>query len=95
MKIVDDLPPELINYLSTDQGGIQFLEVCYSMLNGGKIPESFLKAVVSILYKKGPADLRTNYRTLSLNSSPYKIVARMVIYRLSTYCEANGILPET
>ncbi len=73
------------------------VRTCNCILNGGTIPASFLQAAVKLLFKKGDKNLCTNYRTLSLNinSSPYKILVRMIEFRLRTYCQSHGLFSKS
>ena len=49
---------------------------------------------MAILYKKGDKTEYGNYRGVPLVSHAGKVLLKVVARKLSTYCEAKGLLPE-
>ena len=50
----------------------------------GQLSESLLSAVISLIFKKGYAQLLSNYRTISLTNCDYKILAFCLANRLQS-----------
>ena len=59
-----------------------------------KVPQQWKEAVITVLHKKGDKTECGNYRGISLVSHAGKVLLKVVARRLSTYCEAKGLLPE-
>ncbi len=63
------------------------------VFSSGKVPEDWHSAVVTMLYKgKGPRNLATNFRAISLTSTTLKIFETLLASRISTWAERNHLL---
>ena len=51
-------------------------------------------AVITALHKKGDKTVCGNYRGISLVLHSGRVLFKVVVGRLSAYCEAKGLLPE-
>ena len=60
----------------------------------GKVPQQWKDAVITVLHKKGDKTECGNYRGISLVSHVGKVLLKVIARRLSTYCQAKGLLPE-
>jgi hypothetical protein len=60
----------------------------------GKLPYKFNNGRVVLIHKKGPAELLSNYRPLTVNISMYGIYSRILNNRLSTVTETHNLLGE-
>ena len=60
----------------------------------GKVPQQWKHAVITVLHKKGDKKKCGNYRGISLVSQAGKVLLKVVVRKLSAYCEAKGLLPE-
>ena len=58
------------------------------------IPDSFRRAIIIPLYKKGDANDVSNYRGLSMLDSIYKIFTGILLNRLTEWVNVKGILSE-
>ena len=59
-----------------------------------KVPQQWKDAVITVLYKKGNKTIWGKSRDFLLVSHAGKVLLKVVAGRLSTYCEAKGLLPE-
>ena len=60
----------------------------------GKVPQQREDAVITVLHKKGDKTECGNYCGISLVSHAGKVLLKVVVRRLSAYCEAKGLLTE-
>ena len=60
----------------------------------GKVPQQWKDAVITVLRKKGDKTECGNYRGIPLVSHAGKVLLKVVVRRLSAYCEAKGLQPE-
>ena len=60
----------------------------------GKVPLQWKDAVITVLHKKGNKTKWENFRGFLLVSHAGRALLKVVARRLSTYCEAKGLLPE-
>ena len=60
----------------------------------GKVPQQWKDAVITVLHKKGNKTIWGISRDVLLVSHAGKVLFKVVARRLSTYCEAKGLLPE-
>ncbi len=59
----------------------------------GKVPSDWHKAIVTMLYKgKGPRNMATNFRAISLTSTSLKIFETLLANRISTWAESKNLL---
>ena len=92
----DGLPAELMK-LGLQQDRTILLEFHrLTTLNWrqGKVPQQWKDAVNTGLHKKGDKMECGNYRGISLVSHAGKVLLKVIVTRLSAYCEAKGLLPE-
>ena len=65
----------------------------------GRLPDSMLEGLISLLYKKGPRDDPRNYRPITLLNVDYKILMRILTARMNKAVtqfvsdDQNGFLP--
>ena len=91
----DGLPAELLK-LGLQQDRTILLELHrLTTLNkrGGKVPQQWKDAVITVLHKKGDKTECGNYRGILLMSHADKALLKVVARRLSVYCEMKGLLP--
>ncbi len=63
------------------------------VFSSGAVPDDWHSAVVTMLYKgKGPRNLATNFRAISLTSTTLKIFETLLASRLSTWAERKQVL---
>ena len=60
----------------------------------GKIPQGFNRGSVTMVHKKGPTELLSNYRPLTVNISMYGIYSRVLNNRLGRVTEEHNLLGE-
>ena len=60
----------------------------------GKGQQQWKDAVITVLHKKNDKTECGNYRGILLVSHARKVLLKVVVRRLSAYCEAKGLLPE-
>ena len=92
----DGLPAELLK-LGLQQGQTILLELhrlTILIWRQGKVPQQWKDAVITVLHKKSDKTECGNYRGISLVSHVVKILLKVVVRRLSAYCEAKGLLTE-
>eukprot|EP00903_Cladosiphon_okamuranus_P015101 g13968.t1 len=81
----DDEVPVVTEHLHT---------IITKVCDGGEMPQEWKDATIKVLYKKGDRSNCNNYRGISLLSHVGKVLAKIITNRLSSFCEANNILPE-
>ena len=60
----------------------------------GKVPQQWKDAIITVLYEESDDTECGNYSGISLVSHTGKVLLKVVVRRLSAYCEAKGLLPE-
>ena len=65
-----------------------FLQVTNYIYETGQLSESQSKGMITLLYKKGPKELLSNWRPITLLNSDYKIISKVLANRL------RSVLPE-
>ena len=60
----------------------------------GEVPQQGKDAIMIVLHKKKDQTECGNYRGISLVVHAVKILLKIIVHRLSDYCEHVGILPE-
>ena len=89
----DDIPNEC--WKNAPSSFLQYLLLLFNMIKDqGKLPYKFNHGRVVLIHKKGPAELLSNYRPLTVNISMYGIYSRMLNNRLITVTEAHDLLGE-
>ena len=92
----DGLPVELLR-LGLQQDRTILLELhrlTILIWPEGKVPQQWKDAGITVFHKKNDKTEFANYRGISLVSHVHKVLLNVVDRRLSTYCEAKGLLPE-
>lgn len=74
--------------------GPYLLHLFNSILNSGKYPEKWTKAILVPLHKKGPVSDLNNYRGIALLSVLGKIFSKIVNARLVHWAETHGVEKE-
>ena len=59
------------------------------MKDHNQIPKKFNEGKVTLIHKKGPAEILTNYRPLTVNTSLYGIYSRVLNERLKKVAEGE------
>ena len=59
------------------------------ILSAGHYPQSWKRSIISTIYKKGDADLPTNYRGVAVSSALHKVLTKIINKRLVTYLTIN------
>lgn len=72
----------------------QLLDFLNSLMEGGEIPESLVKAHLFMLHKKGDQHNPENYRSIALMNNTLKLLTQMITTRLLFWCEDNTVLSE-
>jgi len=61
----------------------------------GVLPNDWKMSIILPLYKRGEKEHVTNYRSISLLCSAYKVYAEILRNRMETEAERKGIIPES
>ena len=89
----DEIPNEC--WKNAPQGVIDSLLVLFNMIKDqGVLPDKFNHGQITLIHKKGPAELLSNYRPLTVNISMYGIYSRILNNRLNTVVEEHNLLGE-
>ena len=90
---IDDIPNECFKFAPSVL--IDKLLILYNMISEQKaLPPKFNHGKVVLIHKKGPAEMLSNYRPLTVSISLYSIYSRMLNYRLSKVVEDHDLLGE-
>ena len=97
----DHLPAELLKLdldLEEEEEERPILDALHQIIvtiwRGGGVPQQWKDATIKVLHKKKDRTECGNYRVISLVAHAGKVLLKIVAFRLSDYCEAEGILPE-
>ena len=86
----DDIPAEIWKAIAADDDALQHLVLlCNQCWHREKTPQSWHKASVVTIFKKGSAENMSNYRPISLLQISYKIFAALILKRLKD-ADAEG-----
>ena len=89
----DGLPSDI--FINAQDVLVRFLCPLFNrVFESGVYPESWAKAVIFPLHKKGNPQNPDNYRGISLLNIISKIYSAIINNRLSAFCEINGYIPE-
>jgi len=93
---IDGIPMEtwIYIYAGKDLRG-NLVNLLKQVLKDGKILKDWRKSIVIPLYKRGDANVPSNYREISLLCTAYKIYAEVIKRRLEEETEREKLLPET
>lgn len=89
----DSLSVELLN-LDHPEFIRFFHNVLVNVRRKGDAPQRWKVATTKVLHKKEDRSDCNTYRGVSLLAHSGKALLKIVVFRLSDYCEAGGILPE-
>ena len=90
---IDDIPNECFKFAPPVL--IDKLLVLYNMIGDQKLlPPKFNHGKVVLIHKKGPAEMLSNYRPLTVSISMYSIYSRMLNSRLTKVVEDHDLLGE-
>ncbi len=59
------------------------------ILTSGHHPQSWKRSIISTIYKKGDADLPTNYRGVAVSSALHKVLTKVLNKRIVTFMTMN------
>lgn len=90
---IDRIPYEFFKN-APDKFLMEVKLVMNDIFERGVIPESFRKAIIIPLYKKGGMGEVSNYRGLSFLDTIYKIFTGVILDRINCWIELNQILKE-
>ena len=89
----DDIPNEC--WKNAPSSVIEQLVVLFNMMKDQcELPEKFNHGSITLVHKKGPVELLSNYRPLTVNISLYGIYSRVLNNRLSDVTELHDLLGE-
>ena len=90
---IDDIPNECFKFAPPVL--IDKLLVLYNMVGDLKVlPPKFNHGKIVLIHKKGPAEMLSNYRPLTVCISMYGIYSRMLNSRLTKVVEDHDLLGE-
>jgi ribonucleases P/MRP protein subunit RPP40 len=87
----DGIPPILVKQLSTALAGPLSL-IYTSFMSVGAIPDAWRRAVITPIYKSGPAGDTSKYRPVSLTSVFSKVMERVIAGNLADYLMVIGLI---
>ena len=82
----DELHPRVLKELATELGP-SFAHLFQQSIDSGDIPKEWTLANISPLFKKGDRSLACNYRPVSLNCVPCKLLEYIVCSNMWHSCE--------
>ena len=98
MKSLTDVKPgyhDLLMYIhknTFDVTGGTLLSICNEGIQQGKFPDEVKIANITSIFESEERNIISNYRSISVLSSPSKIVEKVVIIQLSEYLNVNNII---
>ena len=87
----DDICPRMLKESAEEIAPI-LRDIFQQSLDSGELPEDWLKANITALYKKGEKALPANYRPVSLTSICSKLLEHIVHSHISRHLESHNIL---
>jgi hypothetical protein len=90
----DQLQYSFWKQVASDPSSLSCLTTLFNQVFlSGKVPDDWHTAIVTMLYKgKGPRNLPTNFRAISLTSTSLKIFETLLATRISTWAETQKLL---
>lgn len=74
---------------------MDYLTLLYNKIwDSGRVPDSWSKIILRMLYKKGDIKDPSNYRQIALVNCITKVFTQILTKRLNDWVDANGLLPE-
>ena len=90
---IDEIPNECFKFAPPEL--IDSLLLMYRMIDDQKVlPPKFNHGKVVLVHKKGPVEMLSNYRPLTVSISMYSIYSRMLNSRLTSVVEDHDLLGE-
>jgi len=89
----DRIPYEFLAN-ANDDFLLELTKVYNTFLQDGRVDEAFTKSVIFPIFKKGDADLPSNYRGISFMNCIAKVFMGILNARLYRWCEQHNILKE-
>ena len=71
----------------------RLLDIVVCIWKGGEVPQQWKYVIIMVLHKKKARTECGNYRGIALVAHAGKILLKIIVRRLSEYCERVGILP--
>jgi hypothetical protein len=87
----DGFPPLLVKKISRSLA-YPLSAIYTSFMSVGKVPQEWKRAFVTPIFKGGLASDPSNYRPVSLTSIFSKIMERVVVVELLSYCRKHGLI---
>ncbi len=87
----DDISPKILKEAAEEIAPV-LAQIFQESLDTGDLPEDWLLANISALYKKGDKAAPSNYRPVSLTSIPCKLLEHIVHSHISRHLEKHNIL---
>ena len=72
----------------------RLLDIVVHIWKGGEVPQQWKHAIIMVLHKTKDRTVCGNFRGISLVAHAGKILLKIIVHRLSEYCERVGILRE-
>ena len=72
----------------------RLFDIVVRIWRGGEVPQQWKYVIIMVLHEKKDRTECGNYRGISLVAYAGKILLKVIVRRLSEYCERVGILPE-
>ena len=89
----DNIPNEAFKYAPVEV--VQHHVLMFNtMKDCNQVPKKFNEGKVTLIHKKGPEEILSNYRPLTVNSAMYGIYSRILNDRLKKVTEAHDLLGE-
>lgn len=89
----DGIPFEFLKHLPSNWR-LYLLTLFNDIFDSGCVPKDWCEVVLVMLHKKGPINNPLNYRGIALFSCLAKVFSQVFLSRLSSWAEANNIIPE-
>jgi len=90
---VSNIPPEFLKY--ADYAIIHEMCILFNQwFELEMVPEHLMKSKVTMLHKKGPTNILSNYRTIAIGDNIHKVYLKVLSNRLDTALERSNMFGE-